>query len=538
MEISLLIVDDDKLLVEKLEETVAWRDIGISMVFTANNIRQAQQLLEKFPIQLLLCDIDMPQGSGLELLEWIRQEQLPVECVFLSSYANFAYAQKALQLSSREYLLKPIANDALEKALVRLVRSLDGKQAKESRTVDEQTEEFWKNFIFSHAAGEGLLSEGLKKGLYCAQDQICLMIIKIFRSVTADEYKKELSRVNYMIHPMTTEFLKRKQQNLEAVVHLGDYERLFIFNMKKDIEDLKKCTAELINRYDQMLPDSVCIYLGQPRGFLETVTSQEKLEYMAKHGVLGETAVICEEDWSFEAQEYVQPPWDAWLKDMNAEALLTPIARRICDYIRQRKHAEGSTLMRAQVTNSRSQRALWTKETLARFVRELIQLLYRYLNDREIRFSQLFEGETFEYLERQAYQTLAGAEKFVQYVFEQLEGNRRSDNRGDNVVEQLKIYIEENLREDLSRRILAKKVFLSEVYISKLFAGITGMSIPAYIAARRVEKAKEYLRHSNLTVSKIALEVGYSNFSYFSKTFRDLVGCTPNEYRNQTNKNI
>lgn len=61
MGISILIVDDDKLLVEKLEETVNWSGIGIDMVFTANNIRQAQKLLEEYPIEMLLCDIDMPQ---------------------------------------------------------------------------------------------------------------------------------------------------------------------------------------------------------------------------------------------------------------------------------------------------------------------------------------------------------------------------------------------------------------------------------------------------------------------------------------------
>lgn len=38
MEISILMVDDDRILVEKLEETVDWKRIGISMVFTANNI--------------------------------------------------------------------------------------------------------------------------------------------------------------------------------------------------------------------------------------------------------------------------------------------------------------------------------------------------------------------------------------------------------------------------------------------------------------------------------------------------------------------
>ena len=72
-----------------------------------------------------------------------------------------------------------------------------------------------------------------------------------------------------------------------------------------------------------------------------------------------------------------------------------------------------------------------------------------------------------------------------------------------------------------------------EDYVSKLFMKTTGMSLPNYIAERRIERAKEYLRTSSLPISKIAMEVGYGNFSYFSKTFRELVGCTPNEYRSR-----
>ena len=141
MGISILIVDDDKLLVEKLEETVNWSGIGIDMVFTANNIRQAQKLLEEYPIEMLLCDIDMPQGNGLELLEWIRYKKLDIECTFLSSYANFAYAQMALKLSSREYLLKPISNVDLETALRRIVGIVQEKHQKQKKQEKQEKPE-------------------------------------------------------------------------------------------------------------------------------------------------------------------------------------------------------------------------------------------------------------------------------------------------------------------------------------------------------------------------------------------------------------
>ena len=72
--------------------------LGIGMVFTANNIHEAKGILKVYKVDILLCDVDMPMGSGLELVEWIREEGMEIKCIFLSSYANFTYAQKALRL--------------------------------------------------------------------------------------------------------------------------------------------------------------------------------------------------------------------------------------------------------------------------------------------------------------------------------------------------------------------------------------------------------------------------------------------------------
>ncbi|MFR8337551.1 MAG: response regulator [Eisenbergiella massiliensis] len=82
MDISVLIVDDDKLVVDKLVEGVNWTQLGIGTVLTAYNIRQAMEILNEVSVDILLSDIEMPQGSGLELLEWVRNKEIPVECIF------------------------------------------------------------------------------------------------------------------------------------------------------------------------------------------------------------------------------------------------------------------------------------------------------------------------------------------------------------------------------------------------------------------------------------------------------------------------
>jgi two-component system response regulator YesN len=174
-------------------------------------------------------------------------------------------------------------------------------------------------------------------------------------------------------------------------------------------------------------------------------------------------------------------------------------------------------------------------QNLKRFVHELTRMLYKYLNDQNLEFDQIFDMDAFEDYRKAAYCSMGGLDIFTHYIFETLDGNRQNDSRQENILTQLEDYIDQHLGENLSRSVLAKHVYLSEDYISKVFVRLTGMSIPSYIAGRRIDKAKEYIQSTSLPISKIALEVGYSNFSYFSKTFRDLVGCTPNEYRNRNN---
>ena len=201
MGISILIVDDDKLLVEKLEETVNWSGIGIDMVFTANNIRQAQKLLEEYPIEMLLCDIDMPQGNGLELLEWIRYKKLDIECTFLSSYANFAYAQMALKLSSREYLLKPISNVDLETALRRIVGIVQEKHQKQKKQEKkgENEKQFWEDLLVQCLQEEYWIERAKKSG-YCTPDETFrLILLRVLEIPDKEHYKKEISLYNFVI---------------------------------------------------------------------------------------------------------------------------------------------------------------------------------------------------------------------------------------------------------------------------------------------------------------------------------------------------
>ena len=82
MRLTILLVDDDQLLTNKTKNSLNWEQLGIGMVFTANNIHEAKGILKVYKVDILLCDVDMPMGSGLELVEWIREEGMEIKCIF------------------------------------------------------------------------------------------------------------------------------------------------------------------------------------------------------------------------------------------------------------------------------------------------------------------------------------------------------------------------------------------------------------------------------------------------------------------------
>ena len=88
---NILLVDDDRFIIKALQETIHWEALGIEQVYTASSLSQAQAIIQSRPIALMISDIEMPQGSGLDLLAWVRSEKYDIQTIFLTNYADFNY---------------------------------------------------------------------------------------------------------------------------------------------------------------------------------------------------------------------------------------------------------------------------------------------------------------------------------------------------------------------------------------------------------------------------------------------------------------
>lgn len=93
-------------------------------------------------------------------------------------------------------------------------------------------------------------------------------------------------------------------------------------------------------------------------------------------------------------------------------------------------------------------------------------------------------------------------------------------------------YIDLHIEEPLTLEQLASHLGYSNVYLCKKFKEDTGQTFKEYIRCRKMEKAREMMRASNMTIKDISEALGFCSLSYFGKSFREVYGISPSEYRN------
>ena len=125
---NVLLVDDEVRTIDALEKNIDWRKCGVRRVYKATNMSQAVHLMESEKIEIMVSDIEMPNGSGLQILEWMRDHGRVINCIFVTCHPEFAYMRKAIQLNCYDYVLKPINYEEFETLLSELVRKMEERQ--------------------------------------------------------------------------------------------------------------------------------------------------------------------------------------------------------------------------------------------------------------------------------------------------------------------------------------------------------------------------------------------------------------------------
>lgn len=99
----------------------------------------------------------------------------------------------------------------------------------------------------------------------------------------------------------------------------------------------------------------------------------------------------------------------------------------------------------------------------------------------------------------------------------------------DQNIKQAIGYIKSNFAQRLTLEEIANAVNLSKYYFAREFKKATGMTVVAYINEIRCRSARRLILSNQLSISEVAALCGFENNSYFSKTFKQVMGCLPSE---------
>ncbi|MFF3922261.1 response regulator [Paenibacillus lactis] len=84
-----LIVDDEIYAVMGIKSGIHWQELQVSEVYEAYNMRDALQVFERTRIDIMICDIEMPKGTGIELLERVNDISPDTETIFLTAHSAY-----------------------------------------------------------------------------------------------------------------------------------------------------------------------------------------------------------------------------------------------------------------------------------------------------------------------------------------------------------------------------------------------------------------------------------------------------------------
>lgn len=108
---------------------------------------------------------------------------------------------------------------------------------------------------------------------------------------------------------------------------------------------------------------------------------------------------------------------------------------------------------------------------------------------------------------------------------------RTSSSKSLTIVEQAEQFVEMYFTEDFSMEEMAERLHVHPSHLMRAFKKAKGITIGKYRNQRRIKEAKQLIQYSNLTMTEIAIMVGFSSAQYFSTIFKELEGITPLEFK-------
>lgn len=561
---QILLVDDHEHLVESMARSIPWEELGIAQVHKAYSGQGALDVLDTYPVDIMITDIRMPGMSGLELIEQIQQRRKRIKCILLSGYADFEYAKQAIQSHAVDYILKPAEDEEIITCLrkaAEAIRKEWEEVSSQQRTLHTLRENFPKlrdGLLAELLAGRAVPPAVLEKQLQSLElpfrldDEVNMLLVRLdepFYAYSRDDFylmeyaigniAEEIFRDAYDIwrcrdvHDYLIFLIKARDALPQAAADGSDRvggdsangggSGSFRGPMQRQPK-LEREASEIQDAVRTFLHGTVSILISDQGRFPQDVPQlyQASLgmirqrfgqdgEFLISSGAFGDALPVDSSSGLHDTPTLVQlleaGRWDAI--EEKLESVFSSIAQL-------ERHTYQEHVMEVTFTVGSA----------------LISICHK--NGKRL---EAIIGEDFGALLQPApFRSVEQLREWTARVLGRVQADIHS-GQGETTayfVRRAQEYVEHNLAGDTSLQAVADFVCLHPVYLSRVYKSETGEGLSSYILRLKMEKAEKLLTESNKKVHEIAELLGYDNSPYFIKVFKKHFGWTPKEFRGQT----
>lgn len=523
---NLLIVDDQYSVLQGLKTGIQWRDTDISHVFYAMSTLEAKMILEQNVIDILLCDIEMPGEDGLSLIRWMNDKKLMTKCILLTAHSNFEYAKEGYKLGVIDYIVQPAAYDDIKKTVIKAVAMMK----------EDKTNSILKRFGKILSMNKQQMARDALRNLinenFNAKEIHSLVELGVFPAQYQDIYLGIYQILAWSrIGTWETRLITDTLDNIGSEI-FGTFEQKFIITpinknsyifivwdeKTKVIRDYMEHQLKFfLNISSQFLDCRAAVYFDGSLKPAQCNQSMEALKQMKADNIAFRDGVFVMKKGEIGfLYPYKNQDIRYW-GDMLKEGHGSEVRKNALSYLDELEENDGLNA-----------------DTLRRFYLDFMQAAYYASQALNIHLYDLFKNEENDSLYMESVHSVTQMKELVSYIIAGFENIAHKENAQNNIVELAKEYIREHMSVDIRRDELAAYVHVSPDYLTRIFKKETGLSLKEYVINEKMKEAKSLLEQTDLPIGVVAAMVGYYNFSYFSQTYKKVIGISPSQEKGET----
>lgn len=520
-----LLVDDEPGILRGLQDLIQWEEFGIEIAGHASHGGEALELIRQSNINILITDIKMPVMDGLELIRQAKRANRQLKYIILSGYDDFALVKEAALLGIENYLLKPIVREELSLTLQNIGEKIES-ELHDQIQLRSDTLILRTNILNRWLSGAISPSELEQRAdlLKLDLDRVGYQtaLIKILYLESDQQSHKHL--LNYAAENICNEILSASPEKTITVNEPSGYVAVIFFGSNSH--------ADMIENRALLESCTECIRKFLKRDCFVTMGGIEK-ESENLHRSYKQALRLME-------YSYILPPNtvmddDRTKGDITLESLQLPTVYETLKSHILSKDKEAV----AGFIDSYFRKLSLSRQLNPAIVQQLsIEFLFHilsFLQSLKIDTSTLFEREDtlLEQLKkpRNLTELVGWLSTLAIKVIDQIEKENEDVNP---IIKRVLSYIETNYAENMSLKTLSASFNVNTAYLGQMFIKEMGEPFSNYLNEKRINKAKELLRTTDLELNEIAELVGYVNQSYFSNLFKKATGIYPTKYRHNT----